>query len=65
MISIYMCIFEALYISDTNVNDKKEIKVNLTLNKDRDSNQKWKSADYKMRNKNMTDHDLPKKQRRN
>lgn len=27
-------IFEALYITDRNVNNKKEIKVNLTLNKD-------------------------------
>lgn len=46
-----MCILEALYISDKNVSDKKEIKVNLTLNKDRDASQKWKSPDYKMKNK--------------
>lgn len=46
-----MCIFEALYINDKNVSDKKEIKVDLTLNKDRDSCQKCKSTDYKMKNK--------------
>lgn len=53
--------FEDFYVIDRNISKKREIKVNLTLSKDRDC-QKWKSPDcQKWKTTNTPNHNLPRR----